>query len=150
MNTSIVETPDAIEAQVLKDRILGLMAGWSPKEKASEWTVDQVADFYELDDNFLAMDTVIPTRSVILGGQTFKGDWESEVTNMKSFRCDLDHIVAQKIYMDSAWTGLVFRTQFQPKDGDAVDMLIQLTLVWEKIAGKWKIVHEHLSTPVRM
>lgn len=138
------------EHTVLRERIVDLMAGWTPLANAKDWTIENVADFYNLSDTYLALDTIMPIASVMLGGDAFKRNWESEVAKMQTFQCELQEIVSQEIYGDSAWTGLIFRTQFVQETGEPVDMLIQTTLVWRKFNGKWKIVHEHLSDPVRM
>ena len=128
---------DTIEDSLLRERIEGLMAGWSPLSSAKDWTIKAVADFYHLNDTYLAFDTIMPVTSVMLGGDAFERNWEGEVTNMRTFKCELKQIVSQEIYADSAWTGLIFRTEFVPEEtGDKVEMLIQATLVWRKINDK--------------
>ena len=34
--------------------------------------------------------------------------------------------------------------------GKTLDTTQQVTLIWERQGGTWRIVHEHLSGPVRM
>jgi ketosteroid isomerase-like protein len=48
-----------------------------------------------------------------------------------------------------AWTSVTGHFSAKMKDGKAVEMDIRHTAIWEKRAGKWLIVHEHVSAPVQ-
>ncbi len=47
-----------------------------------------------------------------------------------------------------AWTTLTFRFTATLKAGGAIDLVARHTAIWEKRAGKWMIVHEHVSAPL--
>lgn len=51
---------------------------------------------------------------------------------------------------DVAWTTSTFDFQVKPKDGEAMSLEARQTLILEKQGKEWKIVHEHLSTPLQM
>jgi ketosteroid isomerase-like protein len=46
-----------------------------------------------------------------------------------------------------AWTTSTFKLQGRQKNGNAVDLTGRWTAIWQKKAGKWLIVHEHVSVP---
>lgn len=46
------------------------------------------------------------------------------------------------------WTTLTFKLSGTAKDGKMLDLDCRHTAIWEKHAGKWLIVHEHVSTPL--
>jgi ketosteroid isomerase-like protein len=46
------------------------------------------------------------------------------------------------------WTTLTFKLSGKAKDGKMLDLDCRHTAIWEKQAGKWLIVHEHVSTPL--
>ena len=46
------------------------------------------------------------------------------------------------------WTTLTFHLSAKPKAGGALELECRHTAIWEKIAGKWLIVHEHVSAPL--
>jgi ketosteroid isomerase-like protein len=44
-----------------------------------------------------------------------------------------------------AWTTSTFKLQGRQRNGNAVDLTGRWTAIWQKKAGKWLIVHEHVS-----
>lgn len=49
-----------------------------------------------------------------------------------------------------AWTTGTLQMDVKPKDGELMPLEMRQTLILEKRAGSWVIVHEHLSTPLQM
>jgi uncharacterized protein (TIGR02246 family) len=49
---------------------------------------------------------------------------------------------------DIAWTSNTFHGTITEKDGKTMDLAGRHTAVWEKRAGHWIIVHEHVSAPL--
>jgi ketosteroid isomerase-like protein len=47
-----------------------------------------------------------------------------------------------------AWTTVSLRLVMDGKDGKKTDLNARYTGIWEHRAGKWIIVHEHLSVPL--
>lgn len=47
-----------------------------------------------------------------------------------------------------AWTSETFRGDIKQKDGKSMQLAGRHTVIWEKRAGKWTIVHEHVSAPL--
>jgi len=50
---------------------------------------------------------------------------------------------------DIAWTTLTFHLSAVFKQGGALELDARQTSIWEKRDGKWLIVHEHISTPLK-
>lgn len=51
---------------------------------------------------------------------------------------------------DVAWTTSTYDIAVKPKGGDAMALEVRQTLILERQGKDWKIVHEHISTPLQM
>ncbi|MGH9856203.1 MAG: YybH family protein [Acidobacteriota bacterium] len=47
-----------------------------------------------------------------------------------------------------AWTTQTLHLSGKQKDGKAMELDARHTAIWEKVKGKWLIVHEHISVPL--
>jgi ketosteroid isomerase-like protein len=47
-----------------------------------------------------------------------------------------------------AWTTVTFHLSVKMKDGRKIEADCRHTAIWERKAGKWLIVHEHVSAPL--
>ncbi|HKP86989.1 MAG TPA: nuclear transport factor 2 family protein [Blastocatellia bacterium] len=47
-----------------------------------------------------------------------------------------------------AWTTVTFHLSAVPKAGGSMELDGRHTAIWEKRAGRWVIVHEHVSAPL--
>lgn len=47
-----------------------------------------------------------------------------------------------------AWTTVTFHLSATPKAGGSMEIDARHTAIWEKRAGRWLIVHEHVSAPL--
>ena len=47
-----------------------------------------------------------------------------------------------------AWTTVTLHLYEKTKDGKTTDLDLRYTGIWEKRGAKWRLVHEHLSTPI--
>ena len=73
-----------------------------------------------------------------------------EFTGM-CFQCELKAFISLEVRGDVAWTGLRLAVSANEiETGRKLDTTQQVTLIWEKQGGTWRIMHEHLSGPVRM
>jgi ketosteroid isomerase-like protein len=50
----------------------------------------------------------------------------------------------------TAWTTGTVNMEVKPKGGEVMALALRQTLILEKRAGEWKIVHEHLSAPFQL
>jgi ketosteroid isomerase-like protein len=49
---------------------------------------------------------------------------------------------------DVAWTTVTFHLSSALKAGGATELDARHTAIWERIGGRWLIVHEHVSVPL--
>jgi ketosteroid isomerase-like protein len=47
-----------------------------------------------------------------------------------------------------AWTTMTLHISAKQKDGKPMELDARHTAIWEKVKGKWSIVHEHVSVPL--
>ena len=138
---------EAAEAEI-RQRIKDMFIAWSPDER--DFSAGHVADFYDQSEQYFAFDTLMPTTSVMKGWQSFADNWELALTKLNNFRCELKEIISLEVRGDVAWTGLRLAVSaVEIETGKTFDTTQQVTLVWEKQGGTWRIMHEHLSGPVR-
>jgi ketosteroid isomerase-like protein len=50
---------------------------------------------------------------------------------------------------NTAWTASTVGCHAQKKDGGVEDMTLRSSEIWQKRGGKWLIVHEHASVPMK-
>ena len=66
---------------------------------------------------------------------------------MKSAKCKVDEV---KIHAGPAtWTTAIVHLTMEMKQGGTSSMDARWTSVWEKRGSDWKIVHEHISVPMK-
>jgi uncharacterized protein (TIGR02246 family) len=114
-------------------------AGFSAKD------VSKIMSCYARDALFV-FDVAPPRQHV--GWEDYKKDWEGlfgAITGPVTFKIsDLDVTAVGSVayshsIQDVHWTGA---------GGAAVEMTVRVTDVYRKVAGKWRIVQEHVSVPV--
>lgn len=126
-----------------------MFVAWNPGD--GPFSADHVAGFYDQTEQYFAFDTLMPTTSVMKGWQSFADNWELALTQLKNFQCELKEIISLEVRGDVAWTGLRLAVNaVEIETGKKLDTTQQVTLIWEKQGDTWRIVHEHLSGPVRM
>jgi len=114
---------------------------------ASATTVDELMGCYESSDDLVVYDVGTPRE--FDGVKAVRGDFQNFFDNIKNPKVEF---VALHVVTDGKM-GLANSIQHftgTDKSGKAVDMTFRVTDVWRKIAGKWKIIHTHVSFPVDM
>ena len=131
------------------DRLKQMFLGWSPGE--SDFSIEDVAEYYDQSRRFFAFDTLMPTTSVMRGWQSFTDNWEQMLAiQLKNFVCTLDEIVFHEVQGDFSWMGLCLSVKAEEIDsGKVLEAEQQVSLVLQRQQGVWRIVHEHLSGPIR-
>jgi len=67
----------------------------------------------------------------------------------QSMKCTVNDDVHRGESGNTAWTAGTVSCHAQKKDGSPDDMTLRTTEVWQKRGGKWLIVHEHASVPMK-
>ncbi len=67
---------------------------------------------------------------------------------LKSAKCKVDEA---KIHAagPAYWTTAIVHLALDQKQGGPMNTDARWTSIWEKRGGEWKIVHEHISTPMK-
>ena len=108
--------------------------------------VDSIMKVYAPGQALVVFDVVPPRQYV--GAEAYRKDWQ---TFLGSFDgpitvelTDLD-IGADR---NLAYSHSIQRVSGTDKKGKKLDLTVRVTDVYQKIRGRWYIVHEHVSVPV--
>jgi ketosteroid isomerase-like protein len=97
--------------------------------------------------NQLFVFDAIPPRQYP-SSDAYKKDWQELLSG---FPGPLTYSLSEQsitVVGDVAYGHNIQTGQFTRKDGSKLDTAVRVTDVYRKIAGKWLIVHEHVSFPV--
>ncbi|MEM9289580.1 MAG: nuclear transport factor 2 family protein [Pseudomonadota bacterium] len=131
----------------ISERIEEIFNVWSVGDAGFD--EDAIGALYDNTDAFSAFDTLMPTTSVMNGWASFSENWTGALSVMKGFRCWLEDCLETTVVGEVAWTRLILGVSaHNSATGEAIKGKQQVTLIWRK-SDDWRIVHEHLSGPVR-
>lgn len=114
---------------------------------AAATTVDELMGCYTTKGDLVVYDLGTPRE--FDGVKAVRGDFQNFFDTIKNPKVEF---VSLHVVTDGRM-GLANSVQHftgTGKDGKPVDMTFRVTDVWQKIAGKWKIIHTHVSFPVDM
>ncbi len=133
----------------IRKRLEDIFPAWSPG--VNEFSIDDIADYYVQSEDMFAFDTLMPTTSVMDGWQSFADNWTGALGSLDNFRCHMAELINVHVKGDIAWSALILNVSAESRDtGEKIDGSQQVSLVWIKETdGVWRIIHEHLSGPVR-
>ena len=108
---------------------------------------DNVSFLYAQDADLVFFD-IAPLK--------YSGGWAEYRDNFKknvapgfsSLKLTPNHDVKITRRGNMALTTLTFHLSARQKDGTALEFDARHTIVWEKRAGQWLIIHEHVSKPL--
>ena len=84
------------------------------------------------------------------GMDAIRRNWTAALGSFeRPIEYDVDHLELA-IGADVAWSRSLTRFGGVTKDGKHVTQLLRSTLGFRKIAGRWKIMHQHVSVPFDM
>jgi uncharacterized protein (TIGR02246 family) len=108
--------------------------------------VDSIMQVYAPGQALVVFDVVPPRQYV--GAEAYRKDWQ---TFLGSFDgpitvelTDLDVGADRNL----AYSHSIQRVSGTDKKGKKLDLTVRVTDVYQKIRGRWYIVHEHVSVPV--
>ena len=127
----------AADIRALEDRFV---AAFKAKD------VDAIMKVYAPDQTLVVFD-VIPPRQYV-GAAAYRKDWQTFLGNFDGpitvELTDLD-IGADR---NLAYSHSIQRVAGTDKQGKKLDFTVRVTDVYQRIRGRWFIVHEHVSVPV--
>ncbi|QOI99596.1 MAG: nuclear transport factor 2 family protein [Phycisphaeraceae bacterium] len=98
---------------------------------------------------FLSFDAISPSTTIIRGWGAYAGIWSQALAGYTSASLTPDEHLAAFMTGHSAWTASLARVNGTLPDGTVLDVPVHVTLVWQLHGREWRIVHEHVSAPVR-
>jgi ketosteroid isomerase-like protein len=124
-------------------------AAWNLEHES--FSMSRFGNLYVQDESLLAFDLTSPhTPSIIRGYQQYAAVWEPFMQAFSSWNIkvndDLNVHTSDRIAF-ATFTWKIWGTA--KADQQQITGDLHATLVFEKLDGAWKIVHEHISTPVR-
>jgi ketosteroid isomerase-like protein len=137
------------DVDLLKQSVTAWEKGWSSGD--SLFSMKRVDRLYDHSDRFLEFDTISPAGTVTQGYQSFKELWEPTMQTATKTKTAIDDNVKVTTNGNMGLTTFTFKTEFTDrKTGKAYAEHAHASMVWEKQAGQWVIIHEHVSSPMRM
>jgi ketosteroid isomerase-like protein len=137
------------DVDLLRQSVTDWESGWSAGDQP--FSMERVDDLYDHSNRFLEFDTISPAGTVTQGYQNFKALWEPTMQASTHLSTKVDDNVAVITDGTLGLTTFTFQTAFTDrKTGEKYAEQGHASMVWEKQGGRWVIVHEHVSNPVRL
>ena len=137
------------DTELLKEGVAAWAKGWSSGD--NRFTMNRVADLYEHSDRFLEFNTISPADTVTKGYQNFQALWEPTMQESTHAYTTLDDDIQVITDGKIGLTSFTFETEFTDREsGERFAEHGHASIVWAKQNDGWKIVHEHVSNPVRV
>jgi ketosteroid isomerase-like protein len=151
LSLGLVQPVQAVpnDVDLLKQGVTAWEKGWSSGDNLFSMT--RVDSLYDHSDQFLEFDTLSPAGTITQSYQSFKDLWEPTMQASTKAKTMIDNNVKVTTNGNMGLTTFTFRTEFTDrKTGTKYDEHAHASMVWEKQHGQWIIIHEHVSSPVRM
>jgi ketosteroid isomerase-like protein len=137
------------DVDLLKQNVTAWAQGWSSGD--SLFSMNRVDSLYDHSQRFLEFDTISPAETVTQGYQSFKDLWEPTMQAATKAKTAIDDNIKVTANGKMGLTTFTFKTEFTDrKTGEKYTEHAHASMVWEKQNGRWVIIHEHVSSPVRM
>jgi ketosteroid isomerase-like protein len=137
------------DVDLLKQGVTAWEKGWSSGD--SLFAMTRVDSLYDRSDRFLEFDTISPAGTITQGYQNFTDLWEPTMQASTKAKTAIDNNIKVTTNGNMGLTTFTFKTEFTDrKTGKKYAEHAHASMVWEKQAGRWVIIHEHVSSPVRM
>jgi uncharacterized protein (TIGR02246 family) len=127
-----------------RTEIRGLVDRFVAAFKAKD--VDAIMKVYAPDQTLVVFDVVPPRQYV--GAAAYRKDWQTFLGSFDGpITVDLTdlNIGADR---NLAYSHSIQRVTGTDKQGKKLDLTVRVTDVYQKMRGRWFVVHEHVSVPV--
>jgi ketosteroid isomerase-like protein len=122
---------------------------WSPGALAAEFSADRLDPTYA-KDGLLAFDTNAPIISIIDGREVYESTWLPYMQETAFWDTLSVDVMQSGVSGETAWAALTFQAVAQPETVENRDIYeSHATLVFQMTPDGWRVVHEHISSPVR-
>jgi ketosteroid isomerase-like protein len=136
------------DVDLLKQSVAAWEKGWSAGDEI--FSMERVENLYAHNDKFLEFDTISPAKTITQSYQSFKELWEPTMQASTHAKTVVDDNVEVTTDGKMGLTTFTFQTEYTDrKTGKKYAEYAHASMVWEKQDGRWRIIHEHISSPVR-
>ncbi|WP_310481609.1 nuclear transport factor 2 family protein [Chamaesiphon sp. VAR_48_metabat_403] len=137
------------DIELLKQGVAAWEKGWSSGD--TPFSMDRVDNLYVKTDDFLEFDTLSPAGTVTQSYQSFQHLWEPTMQAATHSKTAIDDNLKINTDGKMGLTTFTFQTEFTDRQtGKKYAEHAHASMVWEKQDDRWVILHEHVSSPVRM
>jgi ketosteroid isomerase-like protein len=137
------------DVDLLKQSVAAWEKGWSSGD--SLFSMERVDKLYAHNKQFLEFDTISPAGTITRSYQNFKELWKPTMQASTHAQTVVDDNIEVITDGQMGLTTFTFQTQYTDrKTGKKYAEHAHASMVWEKQDGRWVIIHEHVSSPVRM
>lgn len=115
-----------------------------------KFSFDGYEHLYLNTDALLAYDNVAPKDTQVNGWRTYRSLWEA-VINESFAGQQITRFEIHRVGVsgDLGWSAITFRFRAKNRGKDFYSSQ-HGTHIWRKVDGKWRIVHEHMTAPVKV
>ena len=136
-------SPDMTDEAAIKSLEQGFIAAFRAKD------VPKIMSFFAPGDKLLVFDLGTPRQYA--GHDAYTKDWEHFVKMIDGpLSIDVSDFDLTTNAGNIAFSHFIVHVSGKRTDGGAMEHNARVTHVYEKMNGKWLIVHEHISVPIDM
>lgn len=135
--------------QVIFSRVKQWESAWNLDHES--FSMNRFGDLYVQDERLLAYDLTSPdTPSVIRGYQQYTAVWEPFMQSFSPWNIKINDDLRIQTSDRLAFATFTWKIWGTTKaDQQKITGDLHATLVFEQFGETWKIIHEHISSPVR-
>lgn len=120
-------------------------AAWSPGRGSVDW--DAMGElFVQAPDELLVFDDAGGNVVVLTSWADYRETWEPFMAQFTEWQIEPEGDIQVRVDGDLATTVFTLTGGGVDQEGNAVNFRQRATHIWQRIDGRWFIVHEHLTT----
>jgi ketosteroid isomerase-like protein len=139
-----MDRPDYAGVEAAKQQFL---SAWT-KPAGQPFSTDKLKAVIG-DEAFLSFDGMAQQKTVLIGATEYLGVWGPGMNGFTTARVTEHKPIRTWTKGDLGITTSLAGIYAEMPDGNKIDTLGHLTLVFQRINGAWRVVHEHMSLGVK-
>lgn len=122
---------------------------WSPNADIKNFNAERLSRVYDTQ-SIVSFDTNSPASTIMNGWKVYCDTWVPYIKNAGFWETLSVKIIKAETVGDLAYTAITFTASGQPQGTpDRKIYENHATLIWKRSNGAWKVVHEHISAPIK-
>ncbi|MEM1310817.1 MAG: nuclear transport factor 2 family protein [Cyanobacteria bacterium P01_H01_bin.153] len=139
---ALAQTSDEAEIRALTAQ---WFAAWSPGRGAVDWDA-MGALFVQQSDELLVFDDAGGSVVVLTSWDEYRATWEPFMAQFSAWQIAPEGEIQIRVDGDLATAVFTLTGGGVDQVGNTVNFRQRATHIWQRINGRWLIVHEHLTT----